>query len=333
MHSKKPALFAFIFSFLASAPAAAQRGASNAPSLQIDVQVRNPDGSPGPRGVRVLLDSPEGGIYADCVTTEDGKCRFVPRDTGVYLVRIQGGGYRDVTERIELVNNRRGFATLTLRKVDDSNGASPSSEAPSGEINVADYNIPEKARQEYDQGAAALQEKKLTDSIKHFQKAVSLYDSYPQAYWMLGKTYMEQQDWKKSEEALKRSIALNPKIAAPYIDLGAVYNQEKNYSQAVEALHTGVSLSPDAPAAKYELAKAYWGAGRWPEAAPLAEIAVKELPDLGPAHVLLANIRLKQRNAPGALQEYQEYLRLEPEGSMAPQVRDMVAKLQKALGQ
>jgi len=48
---------------------------------------------------------------------------------------------------------------------------------------------------------------------------------------------------------------------------------------------------------------------------------------------LLANIRLKQRNAPGALQEYQEYLRLEPEGSMAPQVRDMVAKLQKALGQ
>jgi hypothetical protein len=47
--------------------------------------------------------------------------------------------------------------------------------------------------------------------------------------------------------------------------------------------------------------------------------------------VLLANIRLKQRDGAGALHEYQEYLRIEPAGTMAPQVRDMVEKLQKAL--
>jgi len=57
---------------------------------------------------------------------------------------------------------------------------------------------------------------------------------------------------------------------------------------------------------------------------------VKALPDLAAAHVLLANIKLKLRDAPGALHEYQEYLRIEPQGTMAPQVRDMVDKLQKA---
>ncbi len=71
--------------------------------------------------------------------------------------------------------------------------------------------------------------------------------------------------------------------------------------------------------------------GRWQDAAPLAAETVKAAPDLAAAHVLLANIRLKQRDAAGALHEYREYLRIEPQGAMAAQVRDMVDKIQKAL--
>jgi tetratricopeptide (TPR) repeat protein len=115
------------------------------------------------------------------------------------------------------------------------------------------------------------------------------------------------------------------------MDLGGLRNQNKNYPGAEEALKKCLEISPDAPAAKYELAKTYMATGRWQEAAPLTEAAVKGLPDLAPAHVLLANIRLKQRDGAGALHEYQEYLRIEPAGPMAPQVRDMVEKIQKAL--
>ena len=135
----------------------------------------------------------------------------------------------------------------------------------------------------------------------------------------------------RSEAALKRSVELEPKLTASYLDLGGLRNQVKNYPGAEEALKKCLELSPDTPAAQYELAKTYMATGRWQEAAPLAESAVKELPDLAPAHVLVANIRLKQRNGAAALHEYQEYLRLEPNGEMAPQVRDMVAKLQSAL--
>jgi hypothetical protein len=58
---------------------------------------------------------------------------------------------------------------------------------------------------------------------------------------------------------------------------------------------------------------------------------VKALPDLAAAHVLLGNIRMKLRDAPGALHEYQEYLRIEPQGAMAAQVRELVEKIQNAL--
>jgi hypothetical protein len=45
----------------------------------------------------------------------------------------------------------------------------------------------------------------------------------------------------------------------------------------------------------------------------------------------MGNILLKKRDAEGALREFQEYLRLDPNGPMAAAVRDVVAKIQKAL--
>src|SRR5262249_32589207 len=119
--------------------------------------------------------------------------------------------------------------------------------------------------------------------------------------------------------------------AAAYMDLGGLRNQTKNYAGAEEALKKCLELSPDSPTAKYELAKTYMATGRWQDAAPLAEDAVKALPDLASAHVLLPTIPLKQRNGAAAPNDYQEYHRLEPDGSMAPQVREMVTKLQQAL--
>jgi hypothetical protein len=47
----------------------------------------------------------------------------------------------------------------------------------------------------------------------------------------------------------------------------------------------------------------------------------------------MGNIDLRKRDGRGALQQFQEYLKLEPQGAMAPSVRDLVSKLEKALGE
>ena len=64
-----------------------------------------------------------------------------------------------------------------------------------------------------------------------------------------------------------------------------------------------------------------------------ADLAVPEnaMPDAASPHALLGNILLREQDAQGALDEYHEYLRLEPFGSMAPAVRAVVEKLEKAL--
>jgi Tfp pilus assembly protein PilF len=325
-----------LFAFAVVPRANAQRDTSAPLDLAIDVQVRYPDGSPGPRDVHVRLENPQGGVDADCITVDGGKCHFQPREKGVYIVSVNSGGYMETSQRVELMISRRGYVTLTLRKTGNPAEGNSASDAPSGTTSVEalrneDPSIPEKAKQEFAKGEAALRDNKPEDGVKHFQNALKTYEKYPQAYGMLGDAYLKLKDWKKAETALRRSLELDPKLVASYVDLGAVKNQEKDYPAAEEALKKGLELSPDAAPAKYELAKTYWAEGRWQDAAPYAEATVKAEPDLAGAHVLLGNILLRGRDPQGALKEYKEYLRLDPDGPMAAGVRDTIAKIQKAL--
>lgn len=296
----------------------------------IDVQIRYADGRPAPRGIHVRLEAAKGGAEADLDTIQGGKCQFRQSTSGVYIVRISNLGFKEVSARVELIDSPRAYVTLDLIPVDKE----PIAEVyvpPAEAVSVKDLAIPEPARMEFSKGQDAMRTKNADESLKHFQKAIKLYEAYPQAYRMLGDAYVEKQQWPEAETALKKSIELQPDLAPAYFDLGALRNQTKNYAGAEEALKKGLELTPDATVGKYELAKTYWALGRWQDAAPLAAETVKALPDLAAAHVLLANIRLKQRDAAGALHEYQEYLRIEPQGSMAPQVREMVEKIKNAL--
>src|SRR5258708_29076203 len=299
----------------------------------IDAQVRYADGRPAPRGIHVRLESAEGGAEADLDTIQGGKCQFRQSNSGVYIVRISDLGFKEVSARVELIDSPRAYVTLELIPLNKEPIAEVSVPRvdPADVVSVKDLTIPEPARLEFSKGEEAMRAKNADESVKHFQKAIKLYDAYPQAYRMLGDALVEKQQWPEAETALKKGIEMQPDLAPAYFELGALRNQTKNYPGAEEALKKGLELTPDATIGKYELAKTYWALGRWQDAASFAADTVKALPDLAAAHVLLANIRLKQRDAAGALHEYQEYLRIEPQGSMAPQVREMVEKIQKAL--
>jgi Flp pilus assembly protein TadD len=306
----------------------AQRSAGGRSSGGVlDVQVRYANGTPGPRGIHVRLESAEGGPAGDCQTIDGGKCQFSLSSGGVYLVRISERGFKEVMVRVEMINISRGYASLELKPIP---GVAPP-EKKGETVSVLDLSVPENARQEFEKGQGALNENKLDDGVAHLRKAIQLYDAFPQAYTLLGTAYLGQRDWKHAQLALQRANELDPQFPDAYLELGAVFNQTKEYPQAETALLKGLELKPEAPAGHYELAKTYWALGRWKDAAPHARKAVEGMPDLAPAHALLGNVMLRESNAQGALHEYQEYLRLDPQGSMAPGVRQMIEKIQKSL--
>jgi len=309
---------------LTASPPFAQRIYS---SGQIDVQIRNPDGSPARRGIHVLLESGEGGVVDDCRTVEKGKCTFTA-GTGIYVVRLNETGYRPLSVRVELTGITRQFVMIDLKPLEDRAPAVPVRKENVGtQVPVLELNVPEKARQEFELGQKSLEERQLDEGILHLRNALSIYDSFPQAHLLLGSAYLEQKKWTEAQTSLETAIRLNPKLAEAYLELGAVFNQLREYPKAETALTHGLDLNPDSPMGHYELAKAQWVSGRWQDAAPHAAAAVAAMPDLAAAHVLLGNILLRKQDVDGALREYQNYLRLDPNGSMAAGTRDMIEKI------
>ena len=309
---------------LSALPLYAQRGYS---SGQIDVQIRNPDGTPAGRGIHVLLESGEGGVVDDCRTVEKGKCTFTVV-TGIYVVRLNETGYRPLSVRVELTGIIRQFVMIDLKPLEGKKApASARKESLETQVPVLELNVPDKARQEFDLGQKFLEEGQPDEGIAHLHKAVALYDSFPQAHLLLGSAYLEQKKWTEAQTSLETAIRLNPKLAEAYLELGAVFNQIRDYPKAESVLTRGLDLNPNSPMGRYELAKAQWALGRWQDAAPHAAAAVAAMPDLAAAHVLLGNILLRKKDSGGALREYQTYLRLDPNGSMAAGTRDMIEKI------
>ena len=54
-------------------------------------------------------------------------------------------------------------------------------------------------------------------------------------------------------------------------------------------------------------------------------------PNLAAAHLLKGNLYFKVRRAEDALKEFEEYLRLDPNGEFAAPTRELVEKIKKAL--
>jgi Tfp pilus assembly protein PilF len=324
-----------LFGLFVPPPATAQRGTPkpfNNPS--ISVLVRNPDGTPAPRGVLIELEGEDGTPIEQQQTDSSGKCRFVPPSAAVYIVRAKQPGYQPATSRLDLQNTQTATAFLTLKPVPGQVPPTPPHDAAGTTVSAIDLSVPAESRKEYDLGQRALETHDMDGGIAHLKKAIELHEQFPQAYTLLGMAYNEQKKWKDAQGALEKAIQQDPKAAEAYIQLGSALIPLKDYVGAEKALNQGLELNPDAqdsPMAHYNLATAYFTTGQWKDAEPHAAKTIAAQPDFALAHWLMAQIMLKKGDGQAAIAEFQTYLKLDPNGSYAPSVRAVIPKIEAAI--
>jgi Flp pilus assembly protein TadD len=315
-------------------PAVAQN--ENTPlraAMRISVMVRMPNGSPAPLGIDVRLEGDPGGLVDQQMTDSSGRVTFIPKDLARYVVIVHQRGYKDAEAHADLTLTPTAGVSITLVPDPEQQEQSPKSGGSGldSTISASDLGIPEPARKEFAAGQKLLEEKHdAGKSIGHFRKATELYPGFGQAYLMLGLAYLQDQKLSESKTALERAIEIDPKSAGAYLALGACLNQQKDYAGAEKVLSTGLEMEPESPEGNYEIAKTYWALRRWQEAEPHARKAEELQPQVPGVHVLMGNILLQRRDNAGALKEFKEYLRLDPNGPMSEAVRNMTAKLEKA---
>jgi tetratricopeptide (TPR) repeat protein len=256
-----------------------------------------------------------------------------------YSIRVRQSGYRDAQQNVDMTTTTSGLVLLQL-----SPEVAGSAKSVTGSI---DAHVPAAAQKEFDKGVEALAQggkDKTTFAVKCFEKAVSIYPQFVEARLKLGTGYMDLEQWDKAEKALWATIEVDPKAFNALFALSEIYLRANKISDAEKVLTKGLAIQDASYLGHLNLARVYWEKSRevkdLAQAKPTLEKSYEEVkralilnPDLGGAHLLKGNLLLRVGRANDALTEFNEYLRLEPNGPFATETRTLIDKIKKATSQ
>jgi tetratricopeptide (TPR) repeat protein len=256
----------------------------------------------------------------------------------LYVVSVRTPGFRETSQQVDLRQQITDYVQLALVAEDD--GSSRSNRA-----GVIDANVPHRALAEFEKGRdALLQTNNAAVGILHLENAVRMYPRYFEALLLLGTAYMDQADWEKAEHELAQALEAYPKAANALFALGELYLKQKKDAEAERVLLQGLQIEDRSWQSHLSLGHVYWNmAAQFSDEAhyrPLleksyvqAKRALELKPDLAEAHLLKGNLLFKARRVEEALHEFEEYVRLDPNGHFVGQTRALVQRIKVALAE
>ena len=137
----------------------------------------------------------------------------------------------------------------------------------------------------------------------------------------------------KAERALRSALEINPNTPNALFALGELKLQQKKYSESEKILREGLNLENRSWQGHFTLGRVYWNTGDLAKAGKQVAITIQLNPKLAEAHLLGANILLRAGKKEDAALEFEEYLRLAPNGQYSDQVRETIRRLKVALNQ
>lgn len=128
----------------------------------------------------------------------------------------------------------------------------------------------------------------LARALSLAQEAVSLDDTLPQTYWVLGHVRMHRHEFAESMEAEKQAIRLDPNFADSYMALASTMIYQNEADAALPLIRKAMRLNPRYPAQYAEiLGRAYFVLHRYEEAVVALRDSIERNANMLPAYVLL----------------------------------------------
>ncbi len=242
-------------------------------------------------------------------------------------VRAELAGYRSTVatlfNRTSMDNPDVG--TLILHRMGASEGTS---------VSATSMMAPKDAKKAYERAMQSIQKGKMTDAQKDFEKAVTVYPKYADAWLSLGKLQMQQKAFEPARESLAKAIESDAKLVGPYIELGLMAAQERKWEEASQYLDKGLRLDPISyPQAWFASAVANTNLKKY----DAAEKACRETMKLDLKHTMpkavyiLGMLMIEKKDYAGAAEQYRAYVKLAPNAPEIAAVKDQLGQMEKFL--
>lgn len=166
---------------------------------------------------------------------------------------------------------------------------------------------PDDADAWYLLGRTKYNEQEFEAAISAFEHALKLRPKYVEAQNNIGLAWKELNDREKARAAFQTAIDWqgdSPHDAQPFLNLGTLLADGGNNEQAAGLLAKALALAPNNPSAHEELGKVYLAMNRLSEAQSELEKAVALAPETSSLHYKLGQILRKEGQADRAREEF-----------------------------
>ncbi len=160
-----------------------------------------------------------------------------------------------------------------------------------------------------DDFAQAKQVRRIKPMIAKCEAFLAKYPTYPPAFTMLAKVYIELYEWPQALELLMKSLKLDPQQPMVHHLAGTVHYEMRQYDQAEQHYLSARTLSPLDPLHMVYLAQVYIRIGKHDQAMVELLRALDLNSQYHEAYATMSDLYMHQNDATRALQQIDKALK------------------------
>lgn len=201
-----------------------------------------------------------------------------------------------------------------------------------GSISVTSFQVPDKARKEYEKALKFSESNDRKRAQEHLLKAVEIYPKYAVAWVTLGELHQQSDNLDDAKAAFERAQQADPNYVSPYLHLAYFAAKDKKWEDVFHLSEQAIRLDPvDYPDSYFLNAVANYNLHHLPEArrSALKAAEMDKLNHIPRIHYLLAAIYEASGERESAVAQLNEYLKLEPNTPESASARQRLDKLNR----
>ncbi len=240
-------------------------------------------------------------------TDAGGKLLLARISPGAHSLRVRAGGFKEITM--------------------------PIAPAQRGEIRVRLVRTTDEAELTFQQAEIARETAKDDESRQKaadlYRRTLKLRPAFPAAHVGLARVLMDLNDSNRALAEIENARRDRPVYPEASAAEGRIYRETGQTDEAIGSFNRAIRESHGfQPEAHVGLGRVYEEKGQYELAAREFEIAINQLSDTEPIiYQLLGAAYERSGKGKEAVVAYENYLRLAPNGSLAPAVRSILEQL------